>query len=62
MTQLLWQVTASAAQGASPADMVISFAWIVLAVSALLVAVGALIVFTKLAKVLDRLESRLKRK
>lgn len=62
MVQMLWHVTASAAQETSPGDMVISFAWIVLAVSALLVAVGALIVFTKLAKVLDRLESRLKRK
>lgn len=43
-------------------DLVISFAWIVLAVSALLVAVGALIVFTKLAKLLDRLEDRLKKR
>jgi hypothetical protein len=60
--EALWHVPARAAQGASPADMVTSFAWIVLSVSALLVAVGALIVFTKLAKVLDRLESRLRRK
>lgn len=43
-------------------DLVTSFAWIVLSVSALLVAVGALIVFTKLAKLLDRLEDRLKKR
>ena len=43
-------------------DLVTSFAWTVIAVSALLVAVGALIVFTKLAKLLDRLEDRFKRR
>ncbi|MCL6641865.1 MAG: hypothetical protein K6T71_00870 [Candidatus Bipolaricaulota bacterium] len=43
-------------------DLVTSFAWIVLSVSALLVAVGALIVFTKLAKLIDRLEDRLKKR
>jgi hypothetical protein len=43
-------------------DLVTSFAWVVLAVSALLVAVGALIVFTKLAKLIDRLEDRLKKR
>jgi len=46
----------------SVTDMVTSFAWIVLAVSALLVAVGALIVFTKLAKLIDRLEDRFKKR
>jgi hypothetical protein len=43
-------------------DLVTSFAWVVLAVSALLVAVGALIVFTKLARLIDRLEDRLKKR
>jgi hypothetical protein len=43
-------------------DLVTSFAWVVLAVSALLVAVGALIVFTKLAKLIDRLEDRIKKR
>jgi hypothetical protein len=43
-------------------DLVTSFAWVVLSVSALLVAVGALIVFTKLAKLIDRLEDRLKKR
>lgn len=55
---LLWPVQASAQ---SPSEMVTSFAWIVLAVSALLVAVGALILFTKLAKLIDHLEDRLKK-
>lgn len=43
-------------------DLVTSFAWTVLAVSALLIAVGALIVFAKLAKLIDRLEDRLKKR
>jgi hypothetical protein len=43
-------------------DLVTSFAWVVLAVSALLVAVGALIVFTKLARLIERLEDRLKKR
>jgi hypothetical protein len=43
-------------------DLVTSFAWVVLAVSALLVAVGSLIVFTKLARLIDRLEDRLKKR
>jgi hypothetical protein len=43
-------------------DLVTNFAWVVLAVSALLVAVGALIVFTKLARLIDRLEDRLKKR
>lgn len=43
-------------------DLVTSFAWTVLAVSALLVAVGALIVFIRLAKLIDRLEDRLKKR
>jgi hypothetical protein len=43
-------------------DLVTSFAWVVLSVSALLVAVGALIVFTKLARLIDRLEDRLKKR
>ncbi|MCS6903556.1 MAG: hypothetical protein NZO41_04700 [Candidatus Bipolaricaulota bacterium] len=57
---LIWGAFAFTAYG--QAEGVTSFAWLVIAVSALLVAVGALIVFTKLAKFLDRLEEYLKKK
>ncbi|MCS6936547.1 MAG: hypothetical protein NZ610_00435 [Candidatus Bipolaricaulota bacterium] len=57
---LIWGAFASTVYGQS--EGVTSFAWLVIAVSALLVAVGALIVFTKLAKFLDRLEEYLKKK
>lgn len=59
---IAYSASAAQAQPTSMADLVASLAWIVLAVSALLIAVGALIVFTKLAKLIDRLEDHLKKK
>ncbi len=57
---LIWGVFAFTAYG--QAEGIAGFAWLVLAISALLVAVGALLVFTKLAKFIDRLEEHLKKK
>lgn len=57
---LIWTLLAFTAYG--QAEGVTSFAWLVIAISALLVAVGALIVFTKLAKFIDRWEEYLKKK
>lgn len=63
LAALIWGAWALTAYGQTePSGMVVSFAWLVLAVSALLIAVGALLVFTKLAKFIDRLEEYLKKK
>jgi len=55
---IFWGVESSAQQ--APTEIVVSFFWILIGVSALLIAVGALLALIKLANYLDRLTERLK--
>lgn len=55
---IFYGVEGSAQQ--APMEIVVSFSWMLLGVSALLIAVGALLVFLKLARFLDRMEERFK--
>ncbi len=54
---IFWGIDGRAQQAP---EIVVSFFWLLIGVSALLVAVGALLVFIKLAHYLDRLTERLK--
>lgn len=55
---IFWGAESHAQQ--APAEIVVSFFWLLIGVSALLIAVGALLVFLKLARFLDRMEERFK--